>query len=324
VLDCFSGSGTTPVAAETLKDSDGKAAPRRWIAIDCGKFAIHIARKRLIEASAQPFAVENIGFYARSGEWKDLWGTNPSALNYRDAMVEVYGGTPVAGFVLLHGQKGRHWVHIGPLNAPVAEAQVEQIVREAAGTEFNAVDILSADIPIDWNKSEIEQKYGVSVHAKIIPQAAVEAIKERLRRRMAKDAKIQPASDVHFFSPPDVEVRVDAGGGGVTVKLVRLTVDLDDCLATQDPEKRAEIKRRITDWKSLVDYWAVDWDYRNNAAGESIFVNRWQSFRTRKSKEIATQCAHSYPGETGEKRIAVKVTDIFGNDGLKVVRATLK
>ncbi len=73
VLDAFAGSGTTAVAAETMKDADGKPAPRRWIAIDCGKFAIHITRKRLIEVGAQPFAVENVGFYARGREWRDLW-----------------------------------------------------------------------------------------------------------------------------------------------------------------------------------------------------------------------------------------------------------
>lgn len=39
VLDCFSGSGTTAVAAEKMR--------RRWIAMDCGKLAIYTAKKRL-------------------------------------------------------------------------------------------------------------------------------------------------------------------------------------------------------------------------------------------------------------------------------------
>jgi DNA modification methylase len=92
ILDAFAGSGTTAVAAEIMKDVDGKPAPRRWIAIDCGKFAVHITRKRLIEAGAHPFAVENIGFYASGREWHDLWALRPQAKVYRDAMVELYGG----------------------------------------------------------------------------------------------------------------------------------------------------------------------------------------------------------------------------------------
>ena len=318
VLDCFSGSGTTAVAAETMKDGDGKPAPRRWIAVDCGKFAIHITRKRLIEAAARPFAVENVGFYARQGEWKDIWQGNPSAQRYRDAMVEVYGGSPIEGFTYLHGKKGSHWIHIGPLNKPVADGQVDAIAKEAASTDTKVVDILSADIPISWNKSEVEEKYGVTVSAKIIPQAAIDAVRNRLQRKKLKDPSVEAVSDIHFFSPPDVEVRIERGGDGVTVTLTRLTVDLDDCLSTQDAKKRAEIKARITDWRALIDYWAIDWDYN----GE-FFKNDWQSFRTKKIKSIAVQAAHGYPGFKGEKRIAVKVTDIFGNDGVKVVHVTL-
>lgn len=40
VLDCFSGSGTTAVAAERLG--------RRWLAVDCGKLAIYITQRRLL------------------------------------------------------------------------------------------------------------------------------------------------------------------------------------------------------------------------------------------------------------------------------------
>ncbi|MES2463589.1 MAG: site-specific DNA-methyltransferase, partial [Armatimonadota bacterium] len=39
VLDCFTGSGTTPAVAEKLG--------RRWIAMDCGKLAIYTTQKRL-------------------------------------------------------------------------------------------------------------------------------------------------------------------------------------------------------------------------------------------------------------------------------------
>ena len=318
VLDCFSGSGTTAVAAETMKDAEGKAAPRRWIAIDNGKFAIHLTRKRLIEANARPFAVENVGFYARQGEWQDQYAKSPSAKLYRDAMVEVYGGAPVEGFTYLHGKKGSRWVHVGPMNAPVIESQLECIVKEAAASDTRSVDVLSADVDIDFNKGEIEAKYGVTVQAKIIPQAAIEAVRDRLKRKRAKDPKLDAAPDIHFFSPPDIEVRALPSGGGVTVTLTRLTVDLDDCLSTQDAAKRAEIKQRITDWKALVDYWAVDWDYDGQT-----FKNDWQTFRTRKSREIAPQAAHTYAEGHGDKRIAVKVTDIFGNDGLKVIRVTV-
>jgi hypothetical protein len=159
----------------------------------------------------------------------------------------------------------------------------------------------------------------VAVYAKIIPAAAVDAVRERIRRKRRKDPGIDEGPPIHFFSPPDIEVSIRAASDTVTVAVLRLTVDLEDCLGTQDPTKRAEITRRITDWRALIDYWAVDWDYREG----SPFQNDWQSFRTRKNPEIAMQATHGYGNAQGEKLVAVKVTDIFGNDGLKIARIVI-
>ncbi|MDA8317592.1 MAG: DNA methyltransferase [Actinomycetota bacterium] len=61
VLDAFVGSGTTAVAAQSL------AEPRRWVAIDSGKFAIYVTQARLLrgarEAATPPFTLYNAGLY---------------------------------------------------------------------------------------------------------------------------------------------------------------------------------------------------------------------------------------------------------------------
>jgi len=45
ILDCFSGSGTTPVVAEKLN--------RRWIAMDCGKLSIYTVQRRMLNLTTQ-------------------------------------------------------------------------------------------------------------------------------------------------------------------------------------------------------------------------------------------------------------------------------
>lgn len=63
VLDCFAGSGTTPVVAEKLN--------RRWIAIDVGKLSIYTIQKRLLNLKdknnnkivAKPFVQYFAGLY---------------------------------------------------------------------------------------------------------------------------------------------------------------------------------------------------------------------------------------------------------------------
>lgn len=60
VLDCFAGSGTAAAVAERLG--------RRWVAIDCGKFAIYTMQMRLLERlkggiTPRPFTLYNAGLY---------------------------------------------------------------------------------------------------------------------------------------------------------------------------------------------------------------------------------------------------------------------
>ncbi len=132
------------------------------------------------------------------------------------------------------------------------------------------------------------------------------------------------------------EVVCDAG------KLIKISKDKDGVV------KRDVLTKHWTDW---VDYWAVDFDYQSRkeiikvaktlgvegelpgvvAAGEEfiefeerwtgayIFENQWQSFRTRKDRELELKTVpHTYP-KPGRYTVAVKVIDIFGNDTMTLV-----
>ena len=112
---------------------------------------------------------------------------------------------------------------------------------------------------------------------------------------------------------------------------------------------REVLTRTWTDW---VDYWAVDFDYQSRRemiklplgadtdaavaslashpdeaplqfeerwTGGYIFENEWQSFRTRKQRELElTTAEHTYE-RPGRYIVAVKVVDIFGNDTMTLV-----
>jgi adenine-specific DNA-methyltransferase len=312
VLDCFAGGGTAAVAAEKLG--------RRWIICDNSKFAVHISRKRLISMSARPFTVENVGFYQRGEAWQDAWGRRPAARVYRNAILELFGAEPLdenSGFVHLHGRKGRAYVHVGPLNRPLTEAQSDAVAQEAAENGIKQVVLLSADYAAMFDLRGIEQRHKVKIEWRIIPLAAIEAVRDRLAKRRAGKEPAEP-DPIHFFVPPVIGLRPRVEKRKVRITLTSLEVALSDCLMTQDPKKRAEIAKAITHWTSLVDYWAVDWNYDGR-----IFRNDWQAFRTKKNRELVTTAENQYTGGKGERTIAVKVTDIFGNDGLRVFKVTL-
>lgn len=127
-------------------------------------------------------------------------------------------------------------------------------------------------------------------------------------------------------------------------QLIKLAKDKDGVVA------RDILTKNWTDW---VDYWAVDFDYMSRKeiirvpkgsgveghlpgieppqgeltlpefeerwTGGYIFENEWQSFRTRKERDLEMISApHTYT-QAGRYTVAVKVIDIFGNDTMVLV-----
>lgn len=118
-------------------------------------------------------------------------------------------------------------------------------------------------------------------------------------------------------------------------QLIKISKDKDGIVT------RETLTKHWTDW---VDYWAVDFDYESRKeiirvpvendsgvidpaklefeekwTGGYIFENEWQSFRTRKNRDLElTSAPHTY-SKTGRYTAAVKVIDIFGNDTMILV-----
>jgi DNA modification methylase len=385
VLDCFLGSGTTAEAAERLG--------RRWIGIDNGKYAIHLARKRLIQLHGQPrppeksqydyvecdkcknidrkekpqkspgtfnvrpFTVENMGVYQRAEAWQDFQ-TKRSV--YRDEMIKVFGGEPVAHSPLLHGKKGNSWIHVGPLDGPVSSGQVWSIAREAQRTTCKVVTILSADFDTlsASEKTDVQARTAVSVTVRVIPSQAIDEVRRRMELlNRPPDAPIESMAVPAFYAPLSIVLAPKVSGRTVSLKLERCEVDIDSFLASQKPvfkapsgamspgaRKKAEAEQakweerqkalqkwlgKTDSWQSFVDFWAVDWDYfsRTSPDGKPIFETDWQSFRVRQGKgesDPLVFTAEFKYAQPGKFWIAARVTDVFGNDGIATVQIEVK
>jgi hypothetical protein len=74
----------------------------------------------------------------------------------------------------------------------------------------------------------------------------------------------------------------------------------------------------VQKWSDFIDYWAVDFDYR-----DGTFRNAWQSFRTRARRTLETaSVTHTYD-TPGTYTVAVKVVDVFGIDSTKRLEVTV-
>jgi len=80
----------------------------------------------------------------------------------------------------------------------------------------------------------------------------------------------------------------------------------------------AEIASKVKDSRELIDYWAIDWDYKGDT-----FHNQWQSFRVKKNPKVDYEARNQY-NDSGEYQIMVKVVDVFGNDTNKVLKVKIK
>jgi DNA modification methylase len=313
VLDSFVGSGTTAAVAEKLN--------RRWIACDLGRFAIHTARKRLLGIpNVRPFVVQNLGKYERQAWQAAEFGVRELApalesgdksphskeLAYRKFILDLYHATPITGRTWLHGAKAGRMVHVGAVDAPVTLADVKAIAKEVwkgAGTGKNAppkasVDILGWEFAFELNETAIQvaAESRVEVAFKKIPHEAL-------------DKKAVEQGDIKFFELGALSVDVKVKKREVRLELTDFVIPIDDI-----PE---EVRKAIKHWSQMVDYWAVDWDYKGDT-----FHNQWQSYRTRRDPKIALNVNYLY-AEPGKYTIVVKVIDILGNDTTKTLEVEL-
>jgi adenine-specific DNA-methyltransferase len=298
ILDCFCGSGTTAAVAEKLG--------RRWIACDLGRFAIHTTRKRLLSIdNVRPFVVQNLGKYERQA-WQSAEFADPTQranvqLRYRNFILDLYHAVPIDGYNWIHGIKAGRLIHVGSVDAPIALGEVKAIVNEFwrvkgkdVGEHSNGIDILGWDFAFDLNETAKQMAADANIRL---------AFKKIPREVLEKKAVEQ--GDIVFYELAALDVEVKPIKKSISVELKNFFVPPDDV-----PN---DVRSAIKHWSQWIDYWAVDWDYR-----EDTFHNQWQTYRTKKEPKILLRTFHEYD-EPGTFTIVIKVIDILGNDTTKAV-----
>lgn len=292
VADFFCGSGTTAVVAEKTG--------RQWLACDLGRFAIHTARKRLLNiADCRPFEIKNLGAYERQ-RWQVATG-NGVLRAYLDTILAFYLAEPVEGFAHLHGRKAGRMVHVGATDAPVTIDETEDVMDEMADNGIQACDLLGWEWEMGLHDTitEMARRRGLDLRPRQIPREVMER-------------RITEADAVRFFELAHVDLDVRRQGHEASVVLSDFLIPSEELIP-------AKARERISSWVDLIDYWSVDFDF-----SDEVFHNQWQAYRTREQPMLATQTGwHEYPGP-GRYVIVIKIIDIFGNDTTKLAEVRIK
>ena len=232
-------------------------------------------------------------------------------------MLKLYQAQALTGFRYLHGRKGERAVHIGPLNAPVTMEEVEKVVIECRANNFNKADVLGWEWSYEVNElaKTLAKENGVDLRLIQIP--SVNEIKSSLvgfdlQLLKIPDEVIEKELSQHikFAEVAYLEMERKIKGEEVTLKITDFQIP--------PTAELAEIASKVKDPRELIDYWAIDWDYKGDT-----FHNQWQSFRTKKNPRVDYEAKHKYD-EMGEFQIMVKVVDVFGNDTNKILKVSIK
>jgi adenine specific DNA methylase Mod len=295
VADFFCGSGTTGAVAEKLG--------RRWIMADLGRYAIHTTRKRLLGIdNCKPFVVQNLGKYERQ-YWQGVTFKKRSdeqmpIYEYIQFILKLYNAEPLTGMLHIHGKKGKHFVHVGAVDAPVTLTEINEGMDEVKQAGQKALDILG------W-------EWEMGLHDVVEKTAKESGIHLRLLSipRDVMDPRAAEKGDIVFYELAYLEVDVKPAA-----KDGRFVVELKDFAIPNLDLIPQEFRDKIKKWSDYIDYWSVDWDWN-----EDTFHNMWQSYRTRKERKLElTSDAHKYENR-GDHKIMIKVIDIFGNDTTHVI-----
>lgn len=290
VMDVFAGSGTACVTAEKLG--------RRWIGCDLSRWAIHVARKRLLEIEdCKPFEVLNLGKYERK-YWAGMtFGDKKSddQLTIYECLafiLKLYGAQPLSGTQHLHGKKGKAMVHVGAVDAPVTIDEVNACIEECLAVKQDEIHVLG------W-----EWEMGMSPY--IVQEAKHRGIKLLLLSipREVMEQQAVDKGDIRFFELAHVEVNIQRlGERKIQIELTDFAFPYADLI----PE---DVREKISKWSDYVDYWAVDWDFRSDT-----FMQGWVAYRTRKDRKLPLiSDSHTYEAHR-TFNVMIKVVDIFGND----------
>lgn len=92
------------------------------------------------------------------------------------------------------------------------------------------------------------------------------------------------------------------------------TVTLTDFAISTPALIPAEVRAKVKKWSDYIDYWAVDWDFRND-----LFTPGWVTYRSRKNRTLLLASAPHIYDQPGTYQVLVRVIDIFGNETSRLI-----
>lgn len=269
-------------------------------------------------------------------------------------ILSAYKAEPVDSFNTFVGKKRDRLVAVGQIDTPVTRDFLEKIIGECKEKKITKADVLGFDYEMGLDFKSVKN-LGIDIQFKVIPREvfdkkAVEKGQVKFydvayiefkpiihEQNNSKEVAIELTDFSVFYNQDnteEVEEKLQSGSSKVVIKngqVIKLSKEKNS-----DIRHEEVLTKKWTDW---IDYWSVDFDFESKKeivrvvdektgeekeewTGSYIFENEWQSFRTKKNRELELTSAFKEVGK-GRLKIAVKVIDIFGNDTTQIIEVNI-
>jgi DNA modification methylase len=357
IADFFIGSGTTLAVAEKLGRKWIGSDLGKFSIHTTRKRIISVQRElKKAGRDYRAFEILNLGKYERQYyvgvnpsladdlRKKQLEEKEKQFINF---ISSAYRAEKISGFKTFSAKKKARLVAIGPIDLPVGRLFVEEVIKEALEKLITKIDIIAFEFEMGLfpHIQEEAKAKGIDLALKYIPPDVF-------------DKRAVEKNQVVFYDVAYIEVKPHIKGKSVAIELTDFSVFYNqDAELSQEVDLRdggskivvrnGQIIKLSKDkagilsqdiltnkWADWIDYWAVDFNFESKKetiriatkegkteeiwTGDYIFENEWQSFRTRRDRNLElTSIFQEFP--KGRRKIAIKVVDIFGNDTMKVI-----
>jgi DNA modification methylase len=363
VADFFCGSGTTAAVAEKLGRKWIATDLGKFAIHTTRKRLIGVQRQLKAEGkNYRAFEILNLGKYERQhyiGVNPDLREEQKQQqlaareAAFLDLILRAYRAEKVEGFTSFHGKKAGRLVVVGPVNMPVTRLFVEEIILECRKKHFTKVDILGFEFEMGLFPNVLDEARakGIDIAPKYIPAEVFDkrAVEKNqvvfhdvafieVKPHYRKNSVAVELTDFSVFYSQDSVAAVEAA---LKNKASKIVVERGQIIKVVKDNNGIVTREALTQkWTDWIDYWSVDFDFESKReiireknpltgeieerwTGDFVFENEWQSFRTKKSRNLElTSAFYTYP-DAARKKIAVKVVDIFGNDTMTIVEVNV-
>lgn len=322
VIDVNGGSGTTAAVAEKLG--------RRWITTDLGKPACMIMRKRMIDQEAKPFLYQAIGDYQVESAKTHL-GRDFRMGDLATIVLSLYGAQPlpsdanpqrnlgqIADATLSKKRGTKTLVLADSPNKLTGVATIKKAIAQR-DTLLGGWDRV---VVLGWN---FEPAIGEAITALNDKRLEVLVIPPQLLDELKKKGGVEGLrgkvrfSSLQYLTLHPVQTKRKAKREKGGEEIDELTVMLKNyVLLSPDAMNLAEEDRQTLqalanrEPLSLIEYWAVDPDYDGK-----VFRSVWQDYRGNTANDadtlrVVTQAQLQVPAKRGERKVCVRVVDVFG------------